>query len=188
MSSAVRMPRQWRSVALPAEHGGWSFWLEPVLLGVLVVPSWAAVWLALASFTAFLARQPLKIAWTDHQRGRRYQRTLLAERFAALYLVITLLAGVLALAATASTNFWWPLLLVSPLLLIQVYFDARHDSRHWLPEVAGPVALASLTASMALAADWALLPALALLHHHLPGGADRVVCARASAPGKRANR
>lgn len=28
-----------KSIALPVEHGGWLFVLEPVLLGLLVVPS-----------------------------------------------------------------------------------------------------------------------------------------------------
>ncbi|HDL49896.1 MAG TPA: prenyltransferase, partial [Actinobacteria bacterium] len=28
-----------RSVAMPTEHGGWGFTLEPIILGLLVAPS-----------------------------------------------------------------------------------------------------------------------------------------------------
>ena len=31
----------WRSVAVPTEHGGWGLTFEPVLLGLIVAPSWA---------------------------------------------------------------------------------------------------------------------------------------------------
>ena len=33
----------WRVVALPDEHGGWGLTAEPVLLGLLVAPSWAGL-------------------------------------------------------------------------------------------------------------------------------------------------
>src|SRR5690606_8314064 len=73
VAETVKSPvRQWRAVALPAEHGGWSFWLEPILLGLLLAPTIAGLWLALASFGVFLSRQPFKIAWADRQRGRRF--------------------------------------------------------------------------------------------------------------------
>lgn len=156
--------KQWRAVALPAEHGSWSFWLEPVLLGLLVAPSGAGAWLALASFAAFLTRQPLKIAWTDHQRRRRYQRTRAAERFALLYGLIALAALGLALNAAAERagDLLLPLLFAVPLAAVQAFFDLRHESRHPLAEAAGPVVLAALPASIAAAGGWALLPALAL--------------------------
>ncbi len=155
-------PAQWRAVALPAEHGSWSFWLEPVLLGLLVAPSLAGAWLALASFAVFLTRQPLKIAWIDHQRHRRYRRTRLAERFAAGYLAIGVLALAAALITAQDAAILIPLLLVAPLAVVQLYFDLRHESRHPLPEAVGPVTLAAVAASIALAGGWTLVPALAL--------------------------
>lgn len=151
-----------RSVALPAEHGSWSFWLEPALLGLLVAFSPAGLWLALGSFCVFLIRQPLKIAWTDRQRGRRYQRTRLAERFALGYAALALLSFIIATNITGTFTLFTPFVMVSPLLLALIYYDMRHESRHWLPEVAAAVSLSSVAASIALAGGWALTPALAL--------------------------
>jgi hypothetical protein len=33
---------RWRAVALPTEHGSWSFVGEPILLGLLLAPGWAS--------------------------------------------------------------------------------------------------------------------------------------------------
>ena len=42
-----------RSIALPTEHGGWGFTLEPILLGLLVAPTWAGFGLAVATAIGF---------------------------------------------------------------------------------------------------------------------------------------
>ncbi len=154
--------KTWRAIALPVEHGSWSFWLEPVLLGFLVAPSIAGLWLIGASLAIFLIRQPLKIVWTDRQRQRRYQRTRLAERFVGLYVVIAVVMGLIAFVMSPAADFLLPFLLVSPLVIVQVYFDVRHESRHWLPEVTATIILASIAASIGLLGGWPLLPALAL--------------------------
>ena len=64
-----------RSVALAAEHGGWGLTAEPVLLGLLIAPSWAGLALGAAAMTAFVARTPIKIGLGDLRRGRRLDRT-----------------------------------------------------------------------------------------------------------------
>lgn len=151
----------WRAVALPAEHGGWGFVLEPILLGLLVAPSPAGFFLALASFASFLARTPLKILWKDVRRGRRYARTTAAAQVLLLY---GGLAG-LGFAGAWLSGGWLPLLpllLASPLIAVQVYFDLYLSSRKLLPELVGPVALAAVGAGMGLAAGWLWPAALGL--------------------------
>lgn len=150
-----------KAVALPAEHGGWGFLLEPILLGLLVAPSWGGVFLAISALAAFLTRHPLRLALTDWQRGRRYTRTAMAERFVLLYLTTALLALVAAILA-AGPVILLPLALTTPLAAIQLLYDAQNRGRHWLPETAGPTALAASGTSIALAGGWPMGPALAL--------------------------
>lgn len=148
----------WRAVALPAEHGSWSLVLEPIVLGLLVAPSWAGFFMALAGFFTFLLQRPFKIAVTDYQRGRQYARTPLARRTVVIYGFV---AGAALLTAVALGG-WallWPLLAAVPLLLIYVFFDRRRG-RHWQAELAGPAAFAAISAMIALASGWP--PALAL--------------------------
>ena len=43
----------WRSVAVPSEHGGWGFTLEPGALGAALAPSIAGVLLGVGALLAF---------------------------------------------------------------------------------------------------------------------------------------
>lgn len=144
---------RWRSVAIPAEHGGWGMLFSPILLGLLVVPSAAGLFLALTVIAAFLARTPLKIIWKDRQRGRRYARTATAIKILGVYSLVILfgLAGVLIAGGPLPLV---PLFLVLPLAIVVLYFDLLSTSRRLLPELIAPVALSAVVASMALAAGW----------------------------------
>jgi hypothetical protein len=162
-ASVAATPRvRARTVALPVEHGGWGLSLEPAALGLLVAPSWPGLFLAAATLAAFLARHPLKIVAGDRRRGRRFPRTPVAERFAALYCAAAALAVVAAFAASGSVEFLLPLLIAAPLACVQLIYDAKGRSRELLPELAGSVAMASVAASVALAGGWSRPAALAL--------------------------
>lgn len=150
-----------RPVALPAEHGGWGFLLEPLLLGLLVAPSLGGVCLALAAIGAFLVHQPLKILVGDRRRGRRFARTALAERFALLYAAIATL-GLLGALALSGPVPLVPILLAVPLAMVLLVYDVQNESRHWLPELAAPLALGSTSTAIALAGGWPADPAIVL--------------------------
>ena len=147
-----------RTVALPTEHGGWGITLEPVLLGLLVAPSWAGAGLALATVCAFLARHPFKIVAGDRRRGRRFARTPYAERFALAYAAGAAAGLALALYAASDYAFLLPLAAAAPLAAAQLWYDAAGRSRGLLPELAGSVAMGSVAASLAAAggAGWPL--------------------------------
>ena len=158
---AVQPKTKFKSIVLPASHGGWGFLLEPILLGLWVAPSVAGLWLAVAACGAFLLQQPLKLVLSDRRRKRRYPRTLWAERFVLLFGAATLVA--LGLAVTASqAAFWLPLVLAAPLALIQLYYDTQNRGRHLIPELSGSVALGAVAPAIALAAGWSLAMGMAL--------------------------
>ncbi len=150
-----------RPIALPVEHGGWGFLGAPIVLGLWVAPSVAGFWLSLAALGVFLTRQPLKLALGDRQRGKRYPRTVWAERFVVLYGAGALLAF-LAAWLTTEHAFWLPLLLALPLALIQLRYDLIRQSRALLPEICGALALAALVAALALCGGRQIIPALLL--------------------------
>jgi hypothetical protein len=143
-----------KTVALPTEHGGWGLSLEPVVLGLLVAPSWPGLFLSVATMGAFLARHPFKIVAGDRRRGRRFPRTPIAERFVLLYGGLAALGLMAAFKAAASGEFLLPLLLAAPLASIQLFYDGRGRGRELLPEVAGSIAMASVAAAVALAGGW----------------------------------
>ena len=157
-------------VVVPAEHGGWAFLGEPILLGLLVAPSWAGACVALAALAAFLARTPLRLLLGDRRRGKRYPRTALAERaFTVLALLgAAALAGALVLARG-------PLLLAlgcaAPLAALALALDLGRRSREAAAKTLAALALGGVAAAIALAAGraapfafalWALLALRAL--------------------------
>lgn len=154
-------PVRLRPIALPVEHGGWSMLGAPIVLGLWVAPSVAGAWLSLAAVGLFLTRQPLKLTLADRRRGRRYPRTIWAERFALLYGAIALLA-LGAAWLTARHPFWPPLALALPLAAVQLRFDLRKQSRAPAADLCGAAAISALATALALAGGWTLGPALTL--------------------------
>jgi hypothetical protein len=160
-STNARTGVRLRPIALPMEHGGWSFLGAPVLLGLLVAPTPAGFWLSLAALGAFLTRQPLKLALGDWRRGKRFPRTAWAERFALLYGAIAL-GAFTAAWLTAAHPFWLPLTLAAPLAAVQLFYDLRKQSRATVAELSGAAAISSVAAAIAMAAGRPPGPALLL--------------------------
>lgn len=158
--TAASLRSRWRSVALPAEHGSWGLTLEPIFLGLLVAPSWGGVGLGVAAFSAFLLRWPLKVARTS-RRQKRSERAALATGIALTYGVIALL-GLLAGIWFAGMRPLLPLAAALPFGAVFLLYDAQNRSRSWQAELAGPIAFSATAASIALADNWAMAPALAL--------------------------
>ena len=148
-----------KTIALPAEHGGWGLLFEPIVLGLLVAPSIAGLYLALSGVGLFLARQPLTLLMLN--RSRPSPRTRLAKQFATFYLIVT---GITFLEAVLSAqySFVLPLLVAAPMALVQVAHDWTGRRRVLLPEIAGAVAILSLAPAIALTDGWSNSTAFAL--------------------------
>ena len=150
-----------KSVALPSEHGGWGFLIEPILLGLLVATSSPGVLLAIAASGVFLIHQPLKIAIKDHLKRRRPPRTIMAERFAVGYgLLAAIPVGILLL--TMPSTFLIPIGLALPFAAVQLFYDAQNRSRRLIPELCGALALAMIAPAIAILAGWSVQGALLL--------------------------
>lgn len=148
--SAPRPPVPWRTVALPVEHGGWSFLLEPAILGLALVPSGSGFCLGVAALAAFLVRHPLRLLALDWRKGVRYPRTDLAMRFVAAYGLAAALFAVAALAL-AGPRFGVAILAAAPLGLFALGLDLSGRGRDVLAELAGSVALGASVTGIVLA-------------------------------------
>jgi hypothetical protein len=151
-----------RALTLPAEHGGWSFVLEPIVLGLLVSPSRPGVALALAAMATFLARHPLRLAAGDRVKGRQTARTGQAVAVAAFYGLLAALAFGFAWTDAARPAFWVPLLAATPLLGTQFACDVRNRGRNLTPELLGAAAPGSLASAITIVGGGAVGTALVL--------------------------
>jgi len=148
-------------VALPTEHGGWGFTLEPALLGLLVAPGLAGTGLAVAVVAIFLARRPLRLLVEDRRHQRHLARTTMAGRVLAVCLAAAAV-GLTGAVLWGEGPFWWPLLAAAPPAALQVWADLHRRGR-WLPaEVSGAVAMGAAAPAIALAHGWEAAPAFGL--------------------------
>jgi hypothetical protein len=150
-----------KSIALPPEHGAWGFLLEPIVLGLAIAPTWAGLGLALGVIGLFLVRHPLKLAFADWQRRKRYARTVIAERVLLVYGALAAIGMLLAIAL-GGVELLLPLVLAAPLVLLMIAGTLQNRGRDLLPELAGAAALAATASSMALAGGESAGTALAL--------------------------
>ncbi|MCS7072329.1 MAG: YwiC-like family protein [Anaerolinea sp.] len=148
-----------RAIALPVQHGGWGFWLEPTLLGALVAPSLPGLLLSAAALLVFLFHHPFVIAFKDWRKGRHYARTRLATRFALIFgggaLLLASTATLIAQSQTGDIRFLLPIALSAPLAGIQLVEEARGQGRRLSAEIAGATLFAALAPASALQTNWA---------------------------------
>jgi len=142
-----------RPIALPVEHGGWSLLFEPIVLGMLLAPSWAGLFISVTAMGLFLARHPFKLAVGDWRRNRRSPRTAFAVRFAVVYFMIATLAFAFAIK-TGRSSFLLPLIFAAPVVLLQLFHDSFGRSRTLIAELAGAFATGAIATAIALAGDW----------------------------------
>lgn len=144
---ALGKPRVFlRPLALPAEHGGWGFLLEPIVLGLLVAPSRGGWLIAAGAIGAFLARHPLKLAAQDWLRGKRYPRTRACASLAAAYAVPAGIA--LALVPLPAL---YALAAAIPFAALQFALDVRNHGRTLSAELAGVIAPGAIAMAVAIA-------------------------------------
>lgn len=142
-----------RPIALPGEHGGWGLLFEPVVLGMLLAPSWVGLFVSVMATGVFLARHPLRLAVGDWRRNRRSPRLGLALRFAVLYAGIAAVALAFAIKI-GGAGFLLPLVFAAPIALIQLFYDSVGRSRALIAELAGAVATGAVATAIVLAGSW----------------------------------
>ncbi|MDJ0953195.1 MAG: YwiC-like family protein [Acidimicrobiia bacterium] len=150
-----------RSIALPTEHGGWGFTLEPILLGLLVAYSAAAWELSVAALAVFLARRPFRLLMTDLVRRRWLRRTSVAASFAFGYGLLALL-GLVGALVTAPSRFLLAYVAAAPFAAVALVADTKSKSRTLVAELAGSIAMGATATAIALADWWAVGEAFGL--------------------------
>lgn len=151
-----------KSVAIPAEHGGWGFLCEPLLLGLLIAPSLPGIGLVLMMTAVFLLHQPFKIVVKDRRKGRMYERTRLAQQFLMIYGVIGVIGFGIAWLSASNPLWIIPLLTTTPFVALQLAYELRNDGRNLISEMAGALVLATSAPAVLLASGHTpLLAALA---------------------------
>lgn len=168
-----------RPLALPTEHGGWGFVLEPAVLALLVVPSIPGLLIALGVVAAFMTRHPLKLVAADALRRRFYPRTRVCILLSAAYGSVAALSLVSG-AVMAGGQVLLPLTAALLPAAIQFWFDARNQSRALIAELSGTASSALVAAAIVFAGHGTATTAFAVLMLALSRGVPTIVFVRAA--------
>lgn len=159
---------------MPKEHGSWSLVFEPVALSLLVAPSAAGCFLAVALAAGFLARRPFRIFRAERRAERRRVATQ------ALAAAVAIASGAMVAAFVLGNAAWIPWLL--PMAFaggVFMAFDLRGDGREEAAEVAGATAYALAPAAFAALAGWSSAACAAIAAVMIARSVPAVLCVRA---------
>src|SRR5688572_4960452 len=148
-----------RPLAIPNEHGGWGFLLEPVVLALAIAPSRAGFVLGLALVAAFFLRHPLRLAARDLMLRKRYPRTIACAKLALGYGSAAAVCFAIAVSLS-SAAIAVPFLIAAPFLAVQFFHDVRNRGRELPAELCGAIAAAAGGAACVLAADGGMITAV----------------------------
>jgi hypothetical protein len=161
------------TVFLPKEHGSWSLALEPVVLGLLIAPSWAGGALVGAALAGFFARRPFKASFAAGDPLRQRDAREAVVMWGALVLAGGFEAGVLG-----GWEALWPLAPAAMLGLCFAHWDGQGEGRSAAAELAGSAAFAFVPAAIATLAGESPAVALTLAVLVLARSASAVVTVR----------
>lgn len=168
-----------KSIALPVQHGGWGFWMEPVLLGLLVAFSVQGLLLGIGGLMALLLHQPLRVALKDLRKGKRYARTDIALKFASLYGGILVIMALLIAFSASTWDFMLPLILAAGLTVIQLAYELKNEGREAVAEITGALIFSTLAPAIVLLGGGSLLAAAGLWAVQVARAVPSVIYVRA---------
>jgi len=141
-----------RHIALPQDHGSWVFLLSPLLIGLFIGRSWsvATIFLIIASFSAFLIRQPITIAVKVYS-GRKSRHNLGVVWF---WILTYCLIGSFSIIGLIFQGFGFLLYLVLigiPVFIWHLYLVSNREERR---QVGVEIVASGVFALAAPAAYW----------------------------------
>jgi len=102
---------------------------------------------------AFLLRQPVKVLLSGISSGGQSSNVRTAAGFSLIFALVCAFGLVGAAFRTSAENLF-PLLVLVPFGIYQVFNDVSRKSRDLLPELAGAAALSASAPAIAMAAGW----------------------------------
>lgn len=157
-----------KAVAFPREHGSWGFVFEPLVLSLIVAFSPAGLQIAIASFLAFLAHQPVRIIL-------RKAASKALKKNAVIFLGIYFFAAsfcMFGVIKKTDIHLLFPLAIVLIFMLYFLYLETVNSARNVYAELIGPVAIDLIALTIVLIDGWAVPSAVAffivLLNRSVP--------------------
>lgn len=151
----------WKSVAIPAEHGGWGVLGEVILIGVFLAPSMFGLVWGIAMLSAWFLRQPLRVLLRERKLAGRSKRLRFAAAFGLLYGIILLGTGAAVWIDSPQTVKLTLLVMAAGSFLV-LLADARNQQREAIWELAAVATLSAGVTVFLFLGGWSIGAAAAV--------------------------
>lgn len=138
-----------KKVSYPKEHGSWGFFIEPILLSLIVAYTYTGLLLAISAFIIFLAHQPVRVLLNNHDKELKKTAFIIL----VLYFVLTssLLAEIFSQVQFEMLLLFFAAILMMFFFLILEFFKL---GRHLIIEFIAPVAITLIGLNIAVFDAW----------------------------------
>ena len=141
-----------RNIALPQDHGSWVFLLSPLLIGLFAAPNWSisSLLLIIASFSAFLIRQPITHLIKIYSKRRPKTDTNAAVFWTVIYTII----GFVCMLGLIHLGFSYIMVLVVPGIFVFIWYLFLVSKRSERNQTGVEIVASGVLALSAPAAYW----------------------------------
>jgi len=139
-----------KKVAFPREHGSWGFFLEPILLSLLVGYSLNGLLLVLSSFVIFLAHQPIRVLLNKKNPKKIKSIAVITFVFYAFISLLLLSIVILEIEFEILGLFLISVLMMFGYLLLEL----KNLGRNLFAEFIAPIAITFIALNVVLLNNW----------------------------------
>lgn len=137
-------------VLFPHEHGAWGFFLEPIVLALIIAFTTNGLLLAFSSFLLFLASQSLSILL---KRKPEYLVLLASITFAG-YFITAILLFYFVSNNSSDNSFLFPFVLAMSIMGFYKLLEVKNQNRLLIVELLAPISVILISISIVMLNEW----------------------------------
>ena len=139
-----------KKVGFPNEHGSWGFFLEPIILALLISYSLEGLLLSISAFFLFLANQPSSYVI----KGKPKYLLPSAYFYLILYFTISSIIIIYLILTSKSIFFLFPFFTAISLMLFFKIMELRNLNRNLIVELIPQFAVVLIAVALLITSKW----------------------------------
>lgn len=147
-----------KKVSYPHEHGSWGFFLEPIVLSLLVAFSFNGFMIGIVSFLLFLGHKSVTIILKKNP----VKAVGLAYVILSIYIASSIILTLYVISNASELTFLIPYILSIVMMIVYKAMEVLNFNRILVIELLAPISVVLIAISILLLVNWNLIDILGL--------------------------